>query len=539
MNHYQRILVPCDFSPASFSALQQGAKMAESTGAELTLLHVLPGHTAENEIADRRAAALESLQQVLPAEHVLRLNVQFLVREGNAAREIVAIARESAVDLIVMGTRARTGIAHLALGSVAETVLRTADCPVMTVRKPVTETSENANSIPTVSPDDDLEMSPAVDLLRRAYGLRATDIHIDPINDVEYLVRLRIDGKLEEYCRLDRGVALRQLHQLELLARVDLNEKFLAKEGRIRALQTLPEAEIRLTVSPVMGGDAISMRIAPRIHVALPLENLGLRVEDQDKIQQILDQEEGVFLVSGPTGSGKTTTVYSMLNRLASASRNIVSIEDPVEYHVPYVRQLAVDERHGVTMTSGLKTILRMDPDVVFVGEIRDLEAASIVMRAASSGRHVFSTLHTRDVVSTITALRDLHVEANSLAANITGILNQRLVRCLCVACRESRDITDSERTVFDSQGISPPAQLFHSVGCEACRRRGFLGRIGVFEVALINRTIRDSISQGASELAIRQLLRGEGTPSLHADALRKVAAGVTSLSEVQQYHWT
>lgn len=513
--------------------------MAESTGAELTLLHVLPGHTAENEIADRRAAALESLQQVLPAEHVLRLNVQFLVREGNAAREIVAIARESAVDLIVMGTRARTGIAHLALGSVAETVLRTADCPVMTVRKPVTETSENANSIPTVSPDDDLEMSPAVDLLRRAYGLRATDIHIDPINDVEYLVRLRIDGKLEEYCRLDRGVALRQLHQLELLARVDLNEKFLAKEGRIRALQTLPEAEIRLTVSPVMGGDAISMRIAPRIHVALPLENLGLRVEDQDKIQQILDQEEGVFLVSGPTGSGKTTTVYSMLNRLASASRNIVSIEDPVEYHVPYVRQLAVDERHGVTMTSGLKTILRMDPDVVFVGEIRDLEAASIVMRAASSGRHVFSTLHTRDVVSTITALRDLHVEANSLAANITGILNQRLVRCLCVACRESRDITDSERTVFDSQGISPPAQLFHSVGCEACRRRGFLGRIGVFEVALINRTIRDSISQGASELAIRQLLRGEGTPSLHADALRKVAAGVTSLSEVQQYHWT
>lgn len=538
MTPYQRILVPCDFSPPSLAALQQGAKMALSTGAELNLLHVLPGHSNGSDASDQRVVALQSLQQALPSDQVLKLKTQFLVREGVSAREIVNVARELAVDLIVMGTRGRSGLAHLALGSVAETVLRTASCPVMTVRAVAEVTPAEAASIGVAIGDDDMELSPAVDLLRRAFALRATDVHVDPINAEEYLVRLRIDGRLEEYCRLDRGVALRQLHQLELLSRVDSSDRFHAKEGRIRALNTLPEVEVRLTTSPVMGGDAIALRISPKANLALPLENLGLALEDQEKIQRLLRRGEGIILVTGPTGSGKTTTVYAMLHRLASASRNIVSIEDPVEYQVPYVRQLAVDERHDVTMTSGLKTLLRMDPDVVFIGEIRDIEAAAIAMRAASSGRHVLSTLHTRDVASAITALRDLHVDANSLAANLTGILNQRLVRRLCQNCREPRGITDAERAVFASEGGIPPSQLYHSTGCDTCRQRGFLGRTAVFEVAHVTPRISEAIAQGASETALRQLLRAEGTPSLRVAALHKVAEGTTSLQEVEEMHW-
>ena len=538
MTPYQRILVPCDFSPPSQAALKQGARMALSTGAELDLLHVLPGHRNESDASDQRTDALQSLQQALPPEQVLKLKTQFLVREGNTSREIVNVARELAVDLVIMGTRGRSGLAHLALGSVAEIVLRTASCPVMTVRAVAEETPPEVASNGVVPFVDDMELSPAVDLLRRAFALRATDVHVDPINAEEYLVRLRIDGRLEEYCRLDRGVALRQLHQLELLSQVDSSDKFHPKEGRIRALNTLPEVEVRLTTSPVMGGDAIALRISPKANVALPLENLGLHSPDQEKIQRLLRRGEGIILVTGPTGTGKTTTVYAMLHRLASASRNIVSIEDPVEYQVPYVRQLAVDERHQVTMTSGLKTLLRMDPDVVFIGEIRDTEAATIAMRAASSGRHVLSTLHTRDVASSITALRDLHIDANSLAANLTGILNQRLVRRFCLTCRESRDITDAERAVFASEGISPPAQLYHSTGCDSCRQRGFLGRTGVFEVASMTSHISEAITQGASEAALRQLLRAEGTPSLRVAALGKVAEGITSLQEIEEMHW-
>lgn len=535
MSLSQRILVPCDFSSPSQAALQQGARMAETTGAELILLHILPDKAQGAELTEQRENTLQKLLVALPGEQVLKLKTQSLVRSGPPAREIINVARELAVDMIIMGTRGRSGIAHLALGSVAETVLRTASCPVMTVRSQAEATPVERAPLEVIPENDELELSAAVDLLRRAFSLRASDVHIDPINQEEYLVRMRIDGKLEEYCRLDRGLALRQLHQLEILARVESNQTFRAKEGRLRVLRTLPGAEVRYTSAPVSGGDAVAMRISSRMHVGLPLENLGLPEGEQAKVDSLLRRGEGLLLVTGPTGAGKTTTVYAMLNRLGSTKRNIVSIEDPVEYLVPFVRQLEVDERHDVTMTSGLKTLLRMDPDVVFVGEIRDTEAATIAMRAASSGRHVLSTLHARDVASTITALRDLRVEENSLAANLTGVLNQRLVRRICLTCRAEAEITDAECEVFVAEGLEPPAKLFHSTGCDACRQRGFFGRVGVFEVACVTPPIAEAISQGASEASIRQLLRAGGTSSLRTAALRKVLEGVTSLSEIDE----
>jgi general secretion pathway protein E len=252
----------------------------------------------------------------------------------------------------------------------------------------------------------------------------------------------------------------------------------------------------------------------------------------------MLQRGEGLVLVTGPTGSGKTTTVYSMLETLGSGDMNIVSIEDPVEFPARFIRQMEVDQRHAVTMASGLRTLLRMDPDIVFLGEIRDAEAAEIAMRAASSGKYVFTTLHTRDVASTVTAILDLGIDRRSLAGNLTGIVSQRLVRRLCPQCRQPADLRDKDRAWFGQFGIEPPAQLFEPIGCPACRGKGFRGRVGVFEVVLADAELVQRITQGATEHEVREQIRRGGTPELTVDALAKVTAGLTSLDEARKMTW-
>ena len=215
-----------------------------------------------------------------------------------------------------------------------------------------------------------------------------------------------------------------------------------------------------------------------------------------------------------------------------------MSIEDPVEFPAAFVRQMEVDERHGVTMTSGLRTLLRMDPDIVFLGEIRDAEAAEIAMRAASSGKYVFSTLHTRDVASTVTALRDLHIDRRSLAGNLTGIISQRIVRRLCPQCRRSAPTSDEDRAVLEKYGLEPPAQFFQPVGCSHCRGRGYRGRIGVFEVVVADDEILCEIAGGAAEHELRHRIRSSGTPDLMADAFSKVCDGSTTIEEAIRMRW-
>jgi type II secretory ATPase GspE/PulE/Tfp pilus assembly ATPase PilB-like protein len=272
--------------------------------------------------------------------------------------------------------------------------------------------------------------------------------------------------------------------------------------------------------------------------MCLPLNRLGLSDAALAAADRMLRRTEGIVLVTGPTGSGKTSTVYSMLETLGGGERNIVSIEDPVEFSVPYVRQMEVDERHGVTMTSGLRTLLRMDPDVVFVGEIRDAEAGDIGMRAASSGKYVFSTLHTRDVASTVTALRDLHIDNRSLAGNLAGIISQRIVRRLCRQCRHLAPPSDLDRAFLAEHGVEPPESLYQAAACNHCRGTGWFGRIGVFEVVVADEEFAALIARGATEQELRQHIRGSGVPDLTADALSKVHEGITSVDEVRRIHW-
>ncbi len=539
----QKILVPIDFSNYSQNALTLALGLPDTEDAELHLLHVIPpGNLAiesASTINERNRQSTSKLHQCVPAETELERKIHRHVCEGLPHVVICNYAAEHAIDLIVMGTRGRGGVGHLLLGSVAERVLRQAPCPVLTLRssdgQPGTSSATTSDVPTTIESSASPETTPALDLIQRASQLRATDIHLDPTDGEKYQVRFRIDGRLESYCELDQDIAEHLIHQLKNLARLDISDPFQPQEGRLQLPVNLSQFEARLTTAPVAGGQAIALRLFDRERVHLPLIELGFTEDSYESIQQILQNAEGLILVTGPAGSGKTTTVYSMLRTLRDHQQNIVSVEDPVEFESPFMRQMSVDSRHGITLTSGLRTMLRMDPDILFLGEIRDEEAAQITMRAASSGKNVISTLHTRDVASAVTTLRDLHLDNRSLAENVRGVVNQRLVRRLCKDCCNLKPVSDQLVTRFGELNIEPVTEVAVPRGCPQCRETGYRGRVGIFEVAVIDDALREAIARQASEQELREIMRSIGVKSIDYDALLKVLNGTTSYAEAMQ----
>ncbi len=617
MSKVRRVLVPTDFSEQSQQAVDYACSLivdsaSADSGAckpQLHLVHIVSDTPGGDGQAARLREQLERLGRSVSEQSELAMETHREVVPGDPANVITGYARDHDIDMIIMGTHGRTGLSHFALGSVAERVVRTSDCPVLVigprkqnrnvtlVRAAETIGQELGERFPasrdegisqmcailqekldlhSVTSDRQVERllsndwirwesgdpgewsvmegvefveesepvfnagteSQAIDLIERARRLRATDVHIDPAGANEVMVRLRIDGKLEEYCRLSSVIGEHLENQLKTLADLDIAEPFRPQEGRVRLPDSVSDLEVRITTARVAAGDAIALRLFDGKNIALPMGSLGFSGESMELVDEMLRLGEGLVLVTGPTGAGKSTTVYSMLEMLGGPESNIVSIEDPVEYAVPFVRQMAVDAKHDITMASGLKTILRMDPDVIFVGEIRDAEAARMAMQAASSGKYVLTTLHTRDVASTVTALRDMGIGDRSIAGNLTGIINQRLRRRLCSSCKTSRKPTEEEMRRFKVAGLTPPASVAMPGGCELCRDTGFRGRVGVFEVALVDATLANAISGGDSENHLKELLRSKGVASLLTDALSKAAAGVTSFEEAIAVHW-
>lgn len=605
MDQPNRIMAAVDLSPQSQTIVDHACELAKQSEAEVHLVHVEAGGKESNK--ETTQLGLEQLGLLMRPAAELETSTEKSILYGIPHRALVSYAESHGIKLIIMGTHGRKGLSHMALGSVAERVVRDAPCPVQVLKSPRhaapeldevtsaldetlsdelsgnrTETERHVRqaiadqfnvSIATakdiferlkqhgwvtwVAQDEssgrwsfvtgiefaqmagDLKTSSsnsqAAELIARAQRLRATDIHVDPVDNTESRVRLRIDGKLAEYCVLSRDVADHLTNQWKMMAGLDIAEPFKPKEGRVvfpSSAVELRDLEARLTTVPVAGGDAVAIRLFSHDKVFIPLSELGLSTVSLSAVDEALGRSEGLILVTGPTGVGKTTTVYSMLEAISSAGINIVSIEDPVEFSVPFVRQMEVNERHGITMTDGLKTMLRMDPDVVFLGEIRDSVAAQIAVRAASSGRYVFTTLHTRDVASVVTALRDLGLPDRSLAANISGIVNQRLLRRLCMDCRRPVELSTKARTLFEQHSVTAPDQLYETVGCSTCRQTGYLGRVGVFEAVSVNAQTRSSIAAGITEGELRNLLRDKGVASLNTDVMTKVAEGITDLKE-------
>ncbi len=550
------IVVAIDFSPASPALIAYAWSLAELEGREVHFLHVVPrAKWAQDTSAQSQAdvvQALQSLTGLPPGDGGRLVTFTHQVRIGSPAREIITYAKECSAGTILIGTRGRSRLVNMVLGSVAQATLRDAPCPVLVVPDSCLVGPAADGFSPPSEAVDPAEESFAIEghsgsgpdanrvieLLRRAIQWRATDVHIDTVGADRVWIRFRVDGKLQTFCHLDQNLAAPLLMQLKLMADLDTTQTFEPLEARLKLPPALGGIEVRVTIVPACEGDAVALRLLKHEAIPRPLGTLGMSEATLSSVETMLHHRPGLVLVTGPTGTGKTTTVYAMLQALGAGDHNIVSIEDPVEYRVPGIRQLSVNARHNMTLTRGLKTLLRMDPDVVFIGEIRDVEALEIAVRASSSGRYVFSTLHTRDVASTVTVLRDLHADNYSLAANLTGIVSQRLIRCLCRNCRVAAPITPDEQAVFHAEDLEPPVELFQPRGCSACKQSGFHDRVGLFEAVVANSEFVAAIQRGAAEDELRQVIRATQFRSIHYDALTKVRDGITSLSEVDVLSW-
>jgi len=375
--------------------------------------------------------------------------------------------------------------------------------------------------------------APAYDLLQRALADRATDIHIDPSTRGDFAIRFRVDGRLRQYCRMDADLARALIKRYKVLSDLDIAEPFQAQEGLLALPEQFEDTQVRITCAPVAGGECVCLRIHTHDIVARSLAELGFSTDARRAIHNVTERPEGLVLVAGPTGSGKTTTIYSILREQAEQEGHplIASIEDPVEINVPFMRQMRVDDEHGITIASGLRTMLRMDPDILFVGEVRDEPTADIVMQAASSGRQVFATLHSRSVAAAVTAFDDLSIDRRSLSANLRGIVSQRLLRTLCTECRHPGPLPDNTSNLFEERSLAPPARVYEARGCQNCSE-GFAGRTGIFQVGVVDRALRAAIARGAPETEIDTIIENAGSQSLATLALKKVIAGDTSLHE-------
>ena len=367
-------------------------------------------------------------------------------------------------------------------------------------------------------------------IIAEAVKLKASDIHIEPY-EKSLSIRLRIDGVLREILSLPARMTPVLTSRVKVMARLDIAEKRLPQDGRISLALGGKLIDVRVSTLPARFGERVVMRILDKEEASFDLDALGMPADTLKRFQQALSRPNGIILVTGPTGSGKTTTLYAGLKLLNDPSRNILTVEDPVEYAIDGVGQTQINPKVGMTFATGLRAILRQDPDIVMVGEIRDVETAEIAIQAALTGHLVLSTVHTNSAVGAITRLRDMGAEPFLLSSTIAAVLAQRLVRRLCPSCKAPYAPDEAERRLL-GVGAHDQATIYRPVGCGRCGHTGFEGRIGVYELMVVDETLRRLIHEDASEadLAAQAFRRVD---TLAASGLKHVIAGLTSIEEV------
>jgi general secretion pathway protein E len=371
----------------------------------------------------------------------------------------------------------------------------------------------------------------ARDILEDAIAERASDVHVEP-GETGCRVRFRVDGVLQERVKMEKADGLRMLSSLKTLAQIDVAEKRRAQDGRFRVRVGDAELDFRVATASAIHGEKMVLRILDRKSGVLGLTELGMPAEMLQQFDRVIHSRNGIILATGPTGSGKTSTLYAALSRLDAKRLNIMSIEDPVEYELAGATQIPVNARAGVTYEAGLRSILRQDPDVIFVGEMRDAEAAKIAIRAALTGHLVFSTLHTKDAPSTVVRLEEIGVERYQISTALLLVVAQRLVRVLCKACRERYQSAGNELAELS---ITIPAGklIYRAKGCEACDGTGFQGRTGIFEMMVMDEELRTAVNEGAPHQRLQELATRKGYRSYREDGAEKVMRGFTSVEEV------
>jgi general secretion pathway protein E len=368
-------------------------------------------------------------------------------------------------------------------------------------------------------------------LVENAISMEASDIHIEPFEDT-LRIRYRIDGILYDQEAPPRRLQAAVTSRIKIMAEMNIAERRLPQDGRIRVTLHGRLVDIRVSTVPTVHGESIVMRLLDRSSVFLPLERLGFAANTERRFESLITRPHGIFLVTGPTGSGKTTTLYAALDKINSPDRKILTVEDPVEYQLRGVNQIPVKPKIGLTFANGLRHIVRQDPDVILVGEIRDLETAEISIQAALTGHLVFSTLHTNDAPAAITRLQDMGVEPYLVASVLEGVLAQRLVRRICSACR----IPDMPPTPdLEALGVEVAVgtRLFRGKGCDECRGTGYRGRTGIYELFAITEDVRSLILRRVSSREIRRHAIEAGMATLRLDGWAKARDGITTVEEV------
>ena len=400
--------------------------------------------------------------------------------------------------------------------------------------------------IAVISDDqDDVDLSDAAgeasvikfvnQVLSEAIQLRATDVHFEPF-ERELRLRYRVDGVLQE---VNVPPQIKQfqpaiISRLKILAYLNIAEKRLPQDGRIKLRIGENELDVRASVIPMLHGEGVVLRLLHRNTALLGLEQLGMAAHDRAEIERILELPHGIFLVTGPTGSGKTSTLYAALSRINDSERKIVTIEDPVEYYLRGINQIQINQKSGLTFALGLRSILRHDPDVILIGEIRDHETAEIAVQASLTGHLVFSTLHTNDAPGATTRLVDMGVEPYLVASSLEGVLAQRLVRLICPKCREEVE-SPAKQTIRLEAGRVMPKTTWRGRGCRDCQNTGYRGRMCICELMSVSEEVRAAILSRASAGEIRKIAAKQGMQSLRTDGWRLILEGRTTLEEVMR----
>lgn len=365
-------------------------------------------------------------------------------------------------------------------------------------------------------------------LIDTAVARRASDIHLEPFED-GMLIRFRIDGILHDFENPLPSIQPAIISRIKLLASLDIAERRLPQDGKIFMRTSGKEVDLRVSTMPTIHGEGVVIRILEKGNIILEMESLGLSPVEEEKFSKAIANPDGIVLVTGPTGSGKTTTLYCALNHINTGDNKIITIEDPVEYQLHGINQIQVRPEINLTFAKGLRSIVRQDPDVIMIGEIRDLETAEIAVQSSLTGHLVFSTLHTNDAISAVIRMIDIGVERFLLVSSLRAILAQRLVRCICPTCKAKVGMASEVGYIPYQEDFA----LFEGAGCEHCSHTGFSGRIGLFELLVMNDAISRGISQGVDLIDLKKIAEQEGFKTLFNDGMEKVHKGLTTFAEV------
>ncbi|MBR2373400.1 MAG: Flp pilus assembly complex ATPase component TadA [Lentisphaeria bacterium] len=395
---------------------------------------------------------------------------------------------------------------------------------------------DQASAVNDSGVDDD-DDTPIIRLVTKlivdAYKMKASDIHLEPM-EKRYRVRYRIDGALREVDGPPKYLQPNFTSRVKILSGLDITEKRIPQDGRIRLTVNGQDVDLRVSSIPTNFGESVVMRILDKASIQLDIPKLGFYADDLDMVTRIINYPDGIFLVTGPTGSGKTTSLYAFLNTINTPARKLITVEDPIEYQLPGINQVQVDRHVDMTFAAALRSMLRQAPNIIMVGEIRDVETAEIAINASLTGHLVFSTLHTNDAPGAITRLVDMGVKPFLVATSLRAVMAQRLLRRVCTECKAPYTPTPSECRLL---GLTPEYlanhQFYKGKGCRRCGGTGYKGRIGIYEIFLITEDIAKMIFANENSATLRDFARRNGMRSLRDDALRKVEAGISTLEEV------